>query len=171
MQWKCLLGLNKLLLNPFTSQEALPWGSCMVNNLIIGGPEKKHRWVHQIILIMLVCIFTRLLLSFYPHSRLSSWIFSWLTRNCESLPRWRHSATGPCSASRLTPCSPEKDDFFFKFQIGNHHHHCRLCCWYLVNHQWWSFFASDLISLKVRIFIYYKYWLFQLQWNYWISEN
>ena len=56
-------------------------------------------------------------------------------------------------------------------QIGHHHHHCRLCCWYLVNHQWWSFFASDLISLKVRIFIYYKYWLFQLQWNYWISEN
>ena len=115
MQWKCLLGLNKLLLNPFTSQEALPWGSCLVNNLIIGGPEKKHWWVHQIILI--VCIFTRLLLSFYPHSRLSSWIFSWLTRNCESLPRWRHSATGPCSASRLTPCSPEKIIVFFKLVI------------------------------------------------------
>ena len=152
MQWKCLLGLNKWLINPFTSQEALPRESCLVNNLIIGGPEKKHWWVHQIIFMRLVCIL-HLFLSFYPHSRLSSWIFSWLTRNCESLPRWRHWATGPCSASRLTPCSPEKIIVFFKLVI--------ITVDYVAD-TWWYLLRT---LFHWNLYMYYKYWLFQLQWN------
>ena len=63
MQWKCLLGLNKLLLNPFTSQEALPWGSCLVNNLIIGGPEKN---IDESIKLYSLCFFAFLHVFFYP---------------------------------------------------------------------------------------------------------